>query len=114
MQSLTRIALVTGAASGFGTATARLLASHGIKVACCDRSFIHKSPSSDLVDAIQGEGNTLFCGMDTLNPNDVWLMQNDYPKVENVLDTVQAAYGQAPTILVNTEHLVAGEEVLSL
>lgn len=41
MQSLTRIALITGAASGFGTATARLLASHGIKVACCDRSFIH-------------------------------------------------------------------------
>ena len=74
MQSLTRIALITGAASGFGTATARLLASHGIKVACCDRSFIHKSPSSDLVDSIQGEGNTLFCGMDTLNPNDVWLV----------------------------------------
>lgn len=71
MQPLTRIALVTGAASGFGTATARLLASHGIKVACCDRSFIHKSPSSDLVDAIQGEGNTIFCGMDTLNSSDV-------------------------------------------
>lgn len=71
MQRIAKVALVTGAASGFGEATARFLASHGFKVACCDRSFVHSSPDPELVESIQGEGNAIFCGMDTLNTNDV-------------------------------------------
>lgn len=38
------------------------------------------------------------------------LFYYDYSKVENVLETIQAAYGQAPSVIVNAEHLVAGEE----
>ena len=71
MQRIANVALVTGASSGFGEATARFLASHGFKVACCDRSFVHNSPDSELVESIQDEGSAIFCGMDTLNTNDV-------------------------------------------
>lgn len=71
MQCIHKIALVTGAASGFGFATAKSLVQQGFKVACCDSSFIHKSPDPSLVDLIHGKGNTLFCGMDPLSVNDV-------------------------------------------
>ena len=71
MQCIHKIALVTGAADGFGLATVKALIQQGYKVACCDSSFIHKSPDSDLVDNIHGKGNALFCGMDPLSVNDV-------------------------------------------
>ena len=71
MQRIAKVALVTGASSGFGEATARFLASHGFKVVCCDRSFVHSPPAPELVESIQGEGNAIFCGMDTLDTNDV-------------------------------------------
>ena len=71
MQCINKIALVTGAADGFGLATVKLLIQQGYKVACCDSSFIHKSPDSNLAQSIHGSGNTLYCGMDSLSVSDV-------------------------------------------
>lgn len=71
MQCVNRIALVTGAASGFGLATAKSLVQQGFNVACCDTSFIHKSPDSSLMNIIHGKGKTIFCGMNSLSVSDV-------------------------------------------
>ena len=71
MQSIPRIALITGVVSGIGRATAKLLLSKGFKVACCDYSLIHHAPNEDLFNSFNGSANTLFCGMDTLDSNSV-------------------------------------------
>lgn len=67
MQCVHKIALVTGAATGLGLATAKALVSKGFKVACCDSAFIHKSPDPELMNLINGKGNTIFCGMHPLS-----------------------------------------------
>lgn len=72
MQCINKIALVTGVASGFGLATAKSLVEQGFKVACCDMSFIHKSPDSDIIQRIHGKGNAIYCGMNALSVNHVF------------------------------------------
>lgn len=112
MQCINKIALVTGAADGFGLATVKLLIEKGYKVACCDSSFNHKSPDSNLVQSLHGIGNVLFCGMDSLNDNDVCCNSHSKTKVCSVLNTIQNAYGEAPSVIVNCERLIESEEVI--
>lgn len=71
MQAIPRIALVTGISSSIGIATVRKLISKGFKVACCDFSFIHNSPSESILRSIDGGSNALYCGMDVLNSGNV-------------------------------------------
>ncbi|HET6507041.1 MAG TPA: SDR family NAD(P)-dependent oxidoreductase [Baekduia sp.] len=50
-----KVAIVTGAASGIGRATALLLASEGARVVCVD---LERGPADDVVDAIAAAGGT--------------------------------------------------------
>ena len=69
MQPLCKIAMVTGAASGFGLATAKKLIANGYKVACCDTAFSHGSPDEDY---LEDQENAMFFGMNPLSTNDVF------------------------------------------
>jgi NAD(P)-dependent dehydrogenase (short-subunit alcohol dehydrogenase family) len=58
----TRVAFVTGAASGIGAATARLLAEKGLPVVCAD---IRAAAAGATAKAIRGAGgNAIGCGLD--------------------------------------------------
>jgi NAD(P)-dependent dehydrogenase (short-subunit alcohol dehydrogenase family) len=46
-----RVAIVTGAGSGMGAATARLLAASGALVACCDRSGHERNTAEEIGDS---------------------------------------------------------------
>ena len=71
MQPLCKIAMVTGAASGFGLATAKKLLASGYKVACCDTAFAHSTPDEDYLDQMEEQENAMFFGMNPLSTNDV-------------------------------------------
>lgn len=71
MQPLCKIAMVTGAASGFGLATAKRLLANGYKVACCDTAFSHSTPDEDYLDQLGEPENAMFFGMNPLSTNDV-------------------------------------------
>ena len=71
MQPLCKIAMVTGAASGFGLATAKRLLAIGYKVACCDTAFSHSTPDEAFLDQLEEPENAMFFGMNPLSTNDV-------------------------------------------
>jgi 3-oxoacyl-[acyl-carrier protein] reductase len=54
-----RVAIVTGAASGMGRATAFLLADEGARVACVDRNAEGVLETVDRIDEAHGEGRAL-------------------------------------------------------
>jgi len=76
-------AVVTGAASGLGEATARALAAHGVKVAIFDRNL-------DAAQAVAAEIGGLACGVDVTSED----------SVEAGFAQARAAHGQE-RILVN-------------
>ena len=67
MQPLCKIAMVTGAASGFGLATAKRLLAIGYKVACCDTAFSHSTPDEAFLDQLEEPENAMFFGMNPLS-----------------------------------------------
>lgn len=69
-----RIALVTGAAMGFGKATASHLLSKGFIVACCDSAFLQKMPSDDYIRESATKENVKCFGLDTLSSENVPLL----------------------------------------
>lgn len=69
-----RIALVTGAAMGFGKATASHLLSKGFIVACCDSAFLQKMPSDDYIRDCATKGNVKYFGLDALSSENVPLL----------------------------------------
>jgi NAD(P)-dependent dehydrogenase (short-subunit alcohol dehydrogenase family) len=76
-------AVVTGGASGLGAATARLLASHGVKVALFDLN-------AEAGEALAGDLGGVFCKVDVTSSDDV----------DAGLEKARAAIGQE-RILVN-------------
>ena len=71
MQKVYKIAMVTGAATGFGLATVKQLMASGYKVACCDTSFVHSAPDESFLEEIDGQGSAMFYGMNPLSTGDV-------------------------------------------
>lgn len=69
-----RIALVTGAAMGFGKATASHLLSKGFIVACCDSAFLQKMPSDDYIRDCATKENVKYFGLDALSSENVPLL----------------------------------------
>lgn len=64
-----KVALVTGASSGFGQYFAKVLAANGAKVVLCARRV---QRLEELVGEIEGSGgNAIAVGMDATNPNSV-------------------------------------------
>ena len=72
MQKVYKIAMVTGAATGFGLATVKQLMASGYKVACCDTSFVHSAPDESFLEEIDGQGSAMFYGMNPLSTGDVF------------------------------------------
>lgn len=71
MQCVPKIALVTGAALGYGRATASLLLSKGYIVACCDSAFNEHTNDDNLLREVQGEGKALFYELNSLSSDSV-------------------------------------------
>lgn len=69
-----RIALVTGAAMGFGKATASHLLSKGFIVACCDSAFLQQMPSDDYLRDCTAKENVKYFGLDALSSENVPLL----------------------------------------
>lgn len=71
-----RIALVTGAAMGFGKATASYLLSKGYVVACCDSSFVQQMPNDDYINEFANKGKVNYFGLDSLSTENVplWIV----------------------------------------
>lgn len=86
-------AVVTGGASGLGAATARRLASKGVKVAIFDLN-------GDAGEALAKEIGGCFCQADV----------TDDAGIDKALDKARAAHGQE-RILINCAGIVAGRKI---
>ena len=91
-----QVALVTGAASGMGSATAQLLAKQGAKVALLDLQ-------EDALKTIAQKCNGLACAADVTCE----------AEVESALDQIQSHFGQCAKIVVHCAGIVEGQRVLS-
>src|SRR5688572_612995 len=85
-----RVAIVTGAASGMGRATAHLFADEGAKVAVIDRDADGALAVADEIVGAHGEGSAKAWALDVAIPADI----------TRVVDEVVAALGPID-ILVN-------------
>ena len=84
------IAVVTGASSGIGAATARLLAAEGFEVVCAARRI---GRVSALATEIQGRA----VAVDVTNPDDVALLARTAgPRVDVLVNCAGGAVGQEP------------------
>ncbi|WBU59895.1 SDR family NAD(P)-dependent oxidoreductase [Paracoccus albus] len=90
-----QIALVTGAGSGLGEATARRLAGHGARVAVLDRSL-------DAAQAVADDIGGLALGADVTDQN----------AVEAAFAQVEAKLGAAPRIAVNCAGVATAGRIL--
>jgi NAD(P)-dependent dehydrogenase (short-subunit alcohol dehydrogenase family) len=88
-------AVVTGGASGLGAATARMLGSHGVKVALFDLN-------ADLGEALASEIGGVFCKVDVTST----------PGVDAAFAKARAAHGQE-RILVNCAGVGGGAKTAS-
>lgn len=79
MSAMQRIALVTGAAMGFGKATASYLLSKGYIVACCDAAFVQNMPSDDYINELSSKGKANYYGLNSLNSESVDELNRLYP-----------------------------------
>ncbi|KAM7458485.1 hypothetical protein BLSTO_00751 [Blastocystis sp. subtype 1] len=95
--------MVTGAASGFGLATAKRLLAIGYKVACCDTAFSHSTPDETFLDQLEEPENAMFFGMNPLSTNDI----------TSVLETIRSTCGEAPRVLVNSQVYVESEDMIN-
>lgn len=91
----TMAAVVTGGASGLGEATARMLASHGVKVALFDMN-------AERGTAIAGEIGGLFCLADVTRDD----------SVDEALAKARAAHGPE-RIVVNCAGIAPGKRVVA-
>jgi len=86
----TPVAVVTGASSGIGAATARQLASLGFDVLCAARRL-------ERVEALAGEIGGRAIGVDITSPDDVArLAQAAGPRVAILVNNAGGALGQEP------------------
>lgn len=88
--SNTRTAVVTGASSGIGEATARLLAAAGFTVVCAARR-------ADRVEALAAEigGRAVTC--DVTDPSDVSRLADEVgPRLDVLVNNAGGAYGLEP------------------
>lgn len=85
-----RVAIVTGAASGMGRATAHLFADEGAKVAVLDRNAEGVLAVADEITSVHGEGSAQAWAIDVSQPADI----------VRVVDEVVATLGPID-ILVN-------------
>ena len=106
-----RIALVTGAAMGFGKATASYLLSKGYVVACCDSSFVQQMPNDDYINEFANKGKVNYFGLDSLSTENVPIWIVLYQQIQYVLDTIKETYGTGPHVLVNCEQCILDEQV---
>lgn len=98
-----KVALVTGAASGIGLATARRFAEEGMKVVLAD---IEEPALTQAVAALESEGLTVK-GV----PTDV----SSWPAIQNLASETMAAFGQLNVVHNNAGVVVSGPiEALSL
>jgi NAD(P)-dependent dehydrogenase (short-subunit alcohol dehydrogenase family) len=88
-------AIVTGAASGLGEATARMLASHGVKVALLDLNAVRG-------EAVAAEIGGVFCACDVTSD----------ASVDEALAKARKAHGAA-RIVVNCAGIAPGRRVVS-
>lgn len=101
MELQSKIALITGASSGIGEGTARLLAANGVKVALAARRV--EKLKAILKDIEQAGGTGLVVEMDVTDP----------ASVQKGVDTVIKTYGKID-ILVNNAGLMPISNVESL
>jgi NAD(P)-dependent dehydrogenase (short-subunit alcohol dehydrogenase family) len=88
-------AIVTGGASGLGEATARALASHGVKVALFDMN-------AERGEAVAGEIGGVFCNVDVTSDE----------SVRAGFEKARAAHGQE-RVLVNCAGIAIGQKTAS-
>lgn len=89
-----KVALITGAASGMGRATAHLFADEGAKVAVCD---VNEDGVKQVVDEIDGAGGSARG----------WLLDvSDRSRVDTVVGEIVSAWG-ALDVLVNNAGISA-------
>jgi NAD(P)-dependent dehydrogenase (short-subunit alcohol dehydrogenase family) len=101
MQIQGQTALVTGAASGLGEATARELARLGAKVAVLDVNAALAQTVADSLNAQHGAGTAVACACDITNTD----------SVQAALDAAQAALGPA-RILMNIAGIGTAKRVV--
>jgi NAD(P)-dependent dehydrogenase (short-subunit alcohol dehydrogenase family) len=104
MQIQGQTALVTGAASGLGEATARELARLGAKVAVLDVNAALAQTVADSLNAQHGAGTAVACACDITNTD----------SVQAALNAAQAALGSARILMniagIGTAKRVVGKE----
>ena len=110
MQPLCKTAMVTGAASGFGLATAKRLLAIGYKVACCDTAFSHSTPDEAFLDQLEEPENAMFFGMNPLSTNDVPAARFAH-SIDHFRSGNDPTCGEAPRVLVNSQVYVESEDV---
>ncbi|MCR5235715.1 MAG: SDR family oxidoreductase [Lachnospiraceae bacterium] len=89
-----KVAIVTGATSGMGRATAVLFAREGAKVVVCGRN---EERAKEVVDQIKDEGNeAVYVLIDAANPEDSQL----------IVDKTLAEFGE-PDILINNAGMLS-------